>query len=320
MNSSRSFGVRCGAMALAAFGSVVSTARAAPAPTAVPTPGPTWDEVAQATFTGFEQLGGQVTLREGKWEGEPFSTEGGARPSLTLARGFRLAGDLDGDGVEEAVVALAESTGGTGTRSYLAVVKRAALAVRHVATAELGDRVLLRSARLAKGADGVARIEARVVRAGQGDALCCPGEVADVAWTFSGGGLAPAGAATIVGRFTLATLGGGTWVLRGWDLDQPAPEQPEVTLAIDGDRIVGSSGCNRYFAKATMKASPPGQLEVGELAGTRLACPEGTMEIENRYRRLLARVERASFLAGQLVLVYRDQRGGFGALRFEERR
>jgi heat shock protein HslJ len=273
---------------------------------------PGWDELANATYTGFEQLGGQVTLHGGRWEGEPFAPGGAERPSLELAGGFRATGDLDGDGVEEAAVFLAERTGGGATVSHLALVARTALGVRHLATATLGDRVQLRSAKLARG-----RLAARVVRAGAGDALCCPGEVADLAWSWDGAALVPAGA-TVAGRLALPTLGGRTWVLRGWDLDRPAPELPELTLAVDGERIVGSSGCNRYFATARMSAVRPGEIEIGPLAGTRLACPETVAPIEERYRRLLAKAERASFLAGQLLLLYRDGRG-FGALRFEER-
>ena len=130
----------------------------------------------------------------------------------------------------------------------------------------------------------------------------------------------PASAPAVVGRLSLATLGGGEWVLRGWSLTEPAPAMPEATLSIDGERVIGVSGCNRYYATARMSSTRPGELEIGPLAGTRLSCSEPAAGFEARYQKLLRRVQRASFLAGQLALVYRGERGEFGALLFEERR
>jgi hypothetical protein len=79
------------------------------------------------------------------------------------------------------VVVLAESSGGSGTFDYLAVVKRTASGIENVATAALGDRVQIRSARVDNG-----MLLASVVRAGKDDPMCCPGELADLGWTLAG--------------------------------------------------------------------------------------------------------------------------------------
>jgi hypothetical protein len=76
---------------------------------------PTLLELRNATYAGLEDLAVPVTLEERRWEGEPFEPGAASRPSVVLAPGFRLTGDLDGDGAEEAVVVLAQSSGGSGT-------------------------------------------------------------------------------------------------------------------------------------------------------------------------------------------------------------
>jgi hypothetical protein len=97
---------------------------------------------------------------------------------VSLVAGFRVTGDLDGDGAEEAVVVLAESSGGSGTFDYLAVVKRTASGIENVATAALGDRVQIRVD------NGMLLVS--VVRAGKDDPMCCPGELAGLGWTLAG--------------------------------------------------------------------------------------------------------------------------------------
>ena len=58
---------------------------------------PTSAELAGATFSGIENQG-PVTLRAGKWQGQPLIEDGASVPALWLSEGFRLTGDLDRDG------------------------------------------------------------------------------------------------------------------------------------------------------------------------------------------------------------------------------
>lgn len=92
-----------------------------------------------------------VQLQEGRYEGEPFVEGGASRPTVTLLPDPMASGDLDGDGVEEAAVLLAEDSGGSGTFIYLAVVSRVDGAAHNVATTLLGDRVEVESLSIADG-------------------------------------------------------------------------------------------------------------------------------------------------------------------------
>ena len=207
-------------------------------------------------YIGLGASPATVTLHDGRWAGSPAAAGAASGAVVTLDTEFRLAGDLDGDGVDDAVVLLTHSNGGTATWSYLAVVARAAGALRNVATVALGDRVQIRSAHIADG-----MLSVSTVRAGPNDAACCPGELGEQQWALVGGRLVAQGNFT-AGRLALTTLAGRTWVLRAWDVGEPAPVQPVVTLMHTGGAFTGRSGCNRYSAGVTPGAMP-GELSVG---------------------------------------------------------
>ena len=147
-------------------GIAVATACLAAVPEA-----PSLAELKNGTYHGLEEPKGPVRLENGHWEGAPLVQGGAARPSVAFVRDFRLVGDADGDGGDEAIVLLAQNSGGTGEFLYLAVVGRRDGAPHNVATALLGDRVKVRDARI----DG-RRIVLDVVQAGDRDAACCPGD------------------------------------------------------------------------------------------------------------------------------------------------
>jgi heat shock protein HslJ len=157
-----------------------------------------------------------------------------------------------------------------------------------------------------------------VVRAGEKDAMCCPGELADLGWTLAGGKLSPVATAGVAGRLSLDTLAGTEWVLRAWDLEEPAPAEPEVTLAYKDGRLAGTSGCNRYTAAAKAGESL-GDLAIGPAAGTRMACPEPQSAVETRFLKQLGGAKKFGFLLGRLALSYEKDGGAFGTMVFEGR-
>ena len=59
-----------------------------------------------------------ITLKGGRWAGEPYVNSGISRPLVGIVKDFMLTGDLDGDGSKEVAAILTESTGGSGNRSY----------------------------------------------------------------------------------------------------------------------------------------------------------------------------------------------------------
>ena len=125
------------------------------------------DGIANATFSGTEY--GAVTLSNGAWEGEPWVAGGAARPRVGLARDFIRYGDVDADGDDEALVIVWESSGGSGTFNYVALVDHGDGGWRNTATTALGDRVKVTDASI--GADGVT---VDVIEHDEDDPACCP--------------------------------------------------------------------------------------------------------------------------------------------------
>jgi hypothetical protein len=105
-----------------------------------------------------------VTLRDGRWEGEPYVAGGASRPT---------AGVIDD--------LLWSATGGSGTRNHVAVFTHNGTGVSSVSAALIGDRVKLREARIVQG-----RIEIDVVQHGPDDAMCCPSVDATRVWLYDG--------------------------------------------------------------------------------------------------------------------------------------
>ena len=253
---------------------------------------PSLEELSSATYTRIYDEA--VTLVDGRWEGEPFVEGGASRPSVGLVDHFSLIGDLDSDGREETTVLLWESSGGSGTRLYLAVMGRSPNNLEGLGTALVGDRVQVYSGRFADG-----RIELDVVQAGPDDAMCCPSQLATRGWTLGAGNLVE-GEATITGTLSLDNLGGPEWVLAELGWGESVSDTAEITISFDDGKVTGSGGCNRYFA--AVAGNTPGELVFSGMGATRMACPESTMGLEQNYLKTLAGASMYSFLAGRLVL------------------
>jgi hypothetical protein len=105
--------------------------------------------LANASYQGIENA--PVQLKNGRWEGEPYVEGGASRPAVGLVEDFTLRGNLNGDGVNESVVLLWQSSSGSGTFKYIAVMAEVNGNLTNVATAPVGDRVQLRSSEISKG-------------------------------------------------------------------------------------------------------------------------------------------------------------------------
>jgi len=268
---------------------------------------PTAAELANATYTGIEE--GPVTLVEGRWEGEPYEEDGASRPSAGLVGDFSLVGDLNGDGSNEAVVLVWQSGGGSGTFSYLAVMGRSDDEVKNLATAEIGDRVKLRSGRIDD-----ASIILDVLQQGEGDGACCPTQLATRTWSIIDGQLVE-GDMEITGTLSLDTLVGTEWVLTHMNRNEPLNAEAEVTLVFSEGQISGKSACNQYSA-GVEQGETPADLKIGLAMGTRMACPGELMDVEQQYLDALTHVTGFSFLAGKLVLTW-EKDGTVSAMIFD---
>ena len=249
-----------------------------------------------------------VTLRNGVWEGEPYAPGGASRPRVTFADMAPVLHDVDGDGSDEAAVLLAESSGGTGVFTYLAVVACRGDRAVNVGTALLGDRVMIRSL---TGRDGAILVE--MVAAGPGDPLCCPTRKVRNEYRVRDGKLLPASPEE-QGTVSLADLEGPAWRLVRLDREERVPEGVKVTAAFAGGNVSGSGGCNRYSAAVASKG--PLELSIGPAASTRMACPGPAGEFEQRYLSALQAADRFGFHLGALVLHYRKGETA-GTMRFE---
>jgi heat shock protein HslJ len=237
----------------------------------------------------------EVSLSDGAWQGEPAAPGSASRPGAELMPGFRLADDLDGDGREEAAALLSAWGGGSGTFTHLVVAAGGHDGPAQVAVADLGDRVQVRSGRLEDGA-----IVLAMVQHGPGDAACCPTMKVVRRWRLIDGRLQEQPAVES-GSVSLADMGGVTWRLLRLADGTPVPEGVAVTLTLEEDRLAGQSGCNRYFATVTPGRSPQA-LQVGPLAGTRMACPEKVMALEDRFQADLQAAYAFAFEPGRLRL------------------
>lgn len=266
---------------------------------------PTREQIAHTTFNGIYDE--PVTLADGRWEGEPFVPDGAARPSVQWIRELVAFADLNADGRDEAAVLLSESSGGSGSNLYVAVVQFDGHRPVNAATALVGDRPQVRWLRAPAG-----RIEMGLIEAGPGDAACCPTQLTERSWTLNPAGLT-AGEHIVVGTLSLQVIAGKEWRLEAFDLGEPVPPGIVPTLQLEEGRIAGFAGCNRYFGTAT--ESSPGEIAMSPLGATRMACPDSAMHVEKRFLERLQMVDKYGFWVGRLALTW-SLDGRIGTLLF----
>ena len=219
-------------------------------------------------------------------------------------------GDLDGQPGDEAVVLLGASSGGSASFVYIAAFGRRDGGLSPATATLVGDRVKVLALSIADR-----RVTLDIVEAGPGDALCCPSRLARKTYALQGGVLVPVVPAASR-RLSLADLSGTEWTLIGLD-DRPIPAGARPpTLAIEGGRLSGFAGCNRYTG--TIDEKPPGSVTVGPLATTSMGCASAAAEIEGRYLAALAKVTRLALVAGRLQLIHVND-GTLRPLTFERR-
>ena len=254
---------------------------------------PTLTGLGDATYTGIED--GPVTLSNGQWEGLPYVEGGASRPRVGLLKDIYFTGDLDADGQEETVAILWQSAGGTGSNTYIAVMKPKNDGFENISTALIGDRVKLRGGKIDSG-----KIYLEVLQSGENDPMCCPTQLATRTWSLNDRQL-DENEMEVTGKLSLDALKESEWLLSRVNNGQPLAEDTVVTLSYDAGRISGKSACNRYSA-GIEEGENPGDILIGPTMGTRMMCPDHLMEMESLYLASLAQVTSFSFHAGHLVL------------------
>lgn len=254
---------------------------------------PTLTELRSATYSGMED--GSVTLSKGHWEGTPYVEGGASRPRAGLVDNVYYTGDLDGDGAQEAVVILWRSGGGTGENTYVMVMTRQNDEIKTIGSALIGDRVKLRSGKIADE-----NIILEVLQAGEGDAMCCPNMLVTRTWSLQGKQLKEH-EIEVTGKLSLVILEGTSWELTHMNREEAVMDGAEVTLTFEGGRITGKSACNRYSA-GIEEGDNAGDIKIGQSMSTMMACPDELMKVELEYLDALAHITSFSFYAGNLAL------------------
>lgn len=263
--------------------------------------------LGNATYKGIADE--PVTLSNGHWEGAPYMEGGASRPRIGLIGDLYFTGDLDADGQQETVAILWQSAGGTGSNIYIAVMKSEKDGYENVATTLVGDRVKLRGGKIDSG-----KIILDVLQAGKNDAMCCPTEIATRGWALMDGQLEES-EMQVTGILALDLLEGSEWRLTRMNHDTPVPEETGVTLSFSAGRISGKSACNRYSADIS-EGDNPGDVLIGLLMGTRMACADPLMEVERHYLESLAQVNSFSFDSGCLALNGQKEDGTLFSMLF----
>lgn len=101
-------------------------------------------------------------------------------------------------------------------------------------------------------------------------------------------------------------LAGTGWALSQIDGAEPAPGGRPATLEFDGaGRLAGSSGCNRFFGGYSLAGAT---LSVGQMGGTRMACPEPLMAQEATFLAILGAAAEYAVDGDTLTITAADGR------------
>jgi len=107
------------------------------------------EALKNATYSGIYDE--PITLSGGLYEGEPYAVDDPARPTVEYIDGAELSGDLDGDGVDDAVVFLLERGGGSGAFTYVAAQLNRDGQPVDAGAVRIEDRIGVRSAAIEDG-------------------------------------------------------------------------------------------------------------------------------------------------------------------------
>lgn len=281
------------------------------ATTALPGETLSLEALRNASYRGFEDLAAEITLQNGRWEGEPYVAGGATLPQAQMLEELYVSGDLDQDGRLETAVLINYTPGGTGDYLYLALVQEQEGVPVNIATAPVGDRPRVRSF-VIEGEE----IHLDLIQAGPEDGMCCPGDVVTRTWTFDGQRLEEQPLEHEAERLSPALLAGQSWQLKRWRHEEPVVSPAPITLTYENGTLSGHAGCNRYFAN--IKAgSTPGDVTIAEIGTTRMSCADPTITAaEQRFLEQLLQVTQLSWHAGYMTLGY-GQGQDWGVMFFE---
>ncbi|MDX9864210.1 MAG: META domain-containing protein [Anaerolineaceae bacterium] len=261
-------------------------------PTAAPTEEPTivplqidLNKLENTTYQGIYEEA--VPLTDGVYEGEPVTEGSALRPLVTLIPEIVAFGDLNGDGVEDAVVVLTENSGGSGSFVYLAAVVNDMGVLKNIATLLLGDRVFPSQITIADQ-----QIVVEMLTHSDSDPLCCPSlEVRNtyaLKWT-----LEKMDSETLSEVVMPDSLQNTKWVASGIFVDGEMTTNPldsKITAQFEDGRISGQSACNQYSADYTLEEN--NSINFSASMSTLMACEPAVNQREQEFLTALQAVTR----------------------------
>ena len=168
----------------------------------------TVEELINATYSGIYDE--PVTLTDGRYEGEPFVEGDSSRPIVEYMNSSEIYGDLDGDDVEDAVVFLVESSGGTGNFVYVAAQLNQNGRPADAGAVWIEDRIQVISAAIENG-----QIMLEITTEGPGDAACCKTHKTNASYALQDGLLTEISGEgeEVLERISATDLNGTSWTL-----------------------------------------------------------------------------------------------------------
>lgn len=253
---------------------------------------------ANMTYTGIYP-DKTLHLKNGAWQGKPYMPGAAVRPRVGLIKDFSFRGDLNHDGQPEQIVFLWESSGGSGTRVYMAVNTYHNGHWINLATTLVGDRVQLQMGRVNRG-----KIELDVIQAGENDAACCPTHRVVRSWSLKDNQLMEHDP-LLLGQISVKDLQGPKWQLLKLNWQEKIPADMNIFIQFDDHKVSGQSACNR-FTTTIKEGKLAGEISFGPIAATRKFCDPHIMELEDRFLNALKHVRGFGFINGQLTLEWQD--------------
>jgi uncharacterized lipoprotein YbaY/heat shock protein HslJ len=242
-------------------------------------------DLANATYQGiYEQ---PVTLIDGVYEGEPFVEGGASRPTVTFIETPIAYGDINGDGQDDAVVLLAENSGGSGTFVYLAALVNQDGQPVNVATTLLGDRVQVQSLGIENN-----QVVVEMVQAGPDDPMCCPSQQVVKTYELQGDQLVETSSQVVSAEAEASSdIVGIVWNWQGFqdtaemnDIVVPNPDSYRLELLADGT-FAAKADCNLVSGSYALDGASL-TLQTGPM--TLAECEPGSLY--NEYTALLDQV------------------------------
>jgi heat shock protein HslJ len=274
-------------------------------------PALTADDVLNATYTNEWPKEGVAPLVDGVYE-EEIMPDSASKIVVMVVPDQYAFGDLNGDGVDDAVAILASSGGGSGTFISLEALLNEGGVAQHLATAQLGDRTQVQSVAIVD-----ASIVIEMVTHAPNDPMCCPSlSVADT-YELQGENLVQVSRVepeptTPETPPTDAGLLGPIWLWQGYDgadedIVVPYPPSYRIEFSSDGNVAI-KADCNRALGSYTAEATAV-TLTLGPVTLAECAPPSW-------YDRYLALLEQVASFERDGDILYLDLADDGGRMTF----